>query len=159
MLEWVGPDGNEGTLKWAWLHDKGLAMHCNALQRTATHCNALQRTATHCNILQRTATHCNILQHTVFRCNALQRTAAHCSTLQHAAAHCSTLQHSARHCNTLQHAASHCNAPGRTIVPCLLSHIWSKYSLHPCATYIHRKPIHTLIRCIHSQKCEVCLCL
>jgi len=51
------------------------AIHCNALQHTATEWHRhgvsseqltkiLQYTATHCNTLQYTATHCNTLQHT-----------------------------------------------------------------------------------------------
>ena len=79
------------SLILTWQHETAsfissfLAMHCNALYRTATHCNALQRTATHCNASQSITTHRNALQHTATHCSTLQRTATHCSTLQRTA--------------------------------------------------------------------------
>jgi len=88
------------------------AMHCNALQRTAT-CTAthhlscftllrrscrftlqhVQRTATHCSILQHTAT-CTATQH--LSCFTLPR--CYCRFILHK---CNTLQRTATHCNTL----------------------------------------------------------
>jgi len=41
-----------------------LAVHCNALQRTAALCNTRQHSATLCTALPRAAVHCNTLQHT-----------------------------------------------------------------------------------------------
>ena len=115
------------------------AMHCHALQHTATHCNTLQhaasptahnlrdcempRTATHCYTLQHTATHCDTvchLSHTArlqdaTHSNTLRHTATHRFTCQTKPArlwdglHCHTLPHTATHCHTLPHTATHCH--------------------------------------------------
>ena len=68
------------------------AMHCNALQPTATHCNmthtndleisSKSRDSPHNWRQQRHALH-HTLQHTTAHCNTLQRTATHYNTLQH----------------------------------------------------------------------------
>ena len=108
------------------------ATHCNTLQRTivmqhttapqpqlqvlfAIHCNALQRTATHCTALQqqqpRSRNCMSFLWHTATYCDILQHTTTHCNTLQHASP---TAMIARPFCNTLQHTATHCKALQRT---------------------------------------------
>ena len=93
-----GKSGSRSYLATHFLQHRHIAIHCNALQLTATHCNSLyvrREFSSREGMLAKVALN-HVLQHS--DCNTLP----HCNSLQHTAIHGSTLQHITTHCSTLQ---------------------------------------------------------
>jgi len=75
-LQQAAVDVSTTTSIWWWR----TAMHCNALQCTATHYNVLQHPTMYCNALQCTATPYNVLQRTTMYCMIAEQPSTAIST-------------------------------------------------------------------------------